>query len=107
MVPKAEVSADYRSRQAAKLWSSSHRPGLFSLVRMGQNIDRALAVKGWTQAELARQSGVQSSVISNIRLLKREPGIAIAWSLALALGVTIDELCNGQEPKEGKDDENE
>lgn len=93
-------------RKGARELSEFH-PDKFPEFAFVENIERISTELGLTWMELSERSGVHFSTISNIVRLKRRPGIAIAWSLAGALGVTIDELCNGQEPEEGKDDEND
>ena len=45
-----------------------------------------------TQAELSKISGVPQSKISEYEKGKVEPGIGAAQKLAIALGVTLDEL---------------
>jgi transcriptional regulator with XRE-family HTH domain len=56
-------------------------------LRCGQRIRVAMESKGWTQAELARQSGLQPSRVGNYLQGLRELGIRESLSLAHVLKV--------------------
>ena len=48
--------------------------------------------KGVSQEELARQCGVSRQTINAIENNKYDPTLALAFRLALRLGVTVDQL---------------
>ena len=48
--------------------------------------------KGWTQTQLAAESGVSQTYISELEAGKSDPTIAIVRKLASALGVSIADL---------------
>ncbi len=62
-----------------------------------QNTKRARDAKGWTQAALARRSGVDAQTISRIENGRLNPTVAVARRIASALGVTIDSLVHGED----------
>jgi transcriptional regulator with XRE-family HTH domain len=49
-------------------------------------------LKGWTQVELARHTGVAPSTIYNWEAGRFEPRVSQLRDLADALGVTMDEI---------------
>jgi transcriptional regulator with XRE-family HTH domain len=51
---------------------------------------------GYTQNQLAMRSGCTKSAISKYIHNDRDPSIRITKNLAIALGVTIDELAKGE-----------
>ncbi len=53
---------------------------------------RARLSKGWTQLELAQQLGKPQSYISKIETCERRLDLIEAARIALALGLTLDEL---------------
>ena len=55
--------------------------------------------KGWTQDELARITGVSQSFISIVESgsRKKDYGVFKLKKLANALGVTVDDLLEGEE----------
>jgi transcriptional regulator with XRE-family HTH domain len=64
------------------------------LLELGpvNNVRLFREAKGWSKAELARQSGVSESNIGRIEEGAVDPNIVRARALARALGVTIDAL---------------
>ena len=64
-------------------------------VRFGQNVRAARRALGWTQEELARQTGLASVQISRIERGKREVRITTLLRLMKALGASADELLEG------------
>ena len=64
-------------------------------VRFGQNVRTARIALGWTQEELARQTGLASVQINRIERGKREVRITTLLRLMDALGTSADELLDG------------
>ena len=62
---------------------------------IGDNIKRFMKENGYTQKELAMRSGCTESAISRYAKNQREPRISVLKNLAIALGVTVDELIKG------------
>ena len=57
-----------------------------------QRLRTALDCRGWSQAELARNSEVSGGHVSMILRDQRIPSVAIAAQFARALGVSLDWL---------------
>lgn len=62
---------------------------------LGDNIKRLMKANGYTQKQLAMRSGCTECAISRYVNNEREPRIKILKNLAIALGVTVDELLKG------------
>jgi len=60
--------------------------------RLGLNVQRIRREKGWSQEELADQSGLHRTYISGVERGVRNPTITIVARLAIALGVTMGAL---------------
>lgn len=70
------------------------------LVRLGQTIRSLRLGKGWSLSELAEQSGVSKAYISDLENGNAgKPNIQYVYSVATALGVTLDELLGEAKPK--------
>ena len=68
---------------------------------IGQRIQRRRQQLGWTQEDLARESGVPQSAISRIEQGQRKnPGADVIRRLARSLGVTSDWLIGMYEEDE-------
>jgi molybdate-binding protein/transcriptional regulator with XRE-family HTH domain len=65
--------------------------GFFNQVR-----DRRRS-RGWTQAELARQTGVSRAAISAIEIRRLVPSVTAALRIAACLGCTVEELFSNSE----------
>ena len=63
--------------------------------KLGDNIKRLMKYNGYTQKQLAMRSQCTESAISRYISNEREPSIKILKNLAIALGVTVDELLKG------------
>lgn len=63
---------------------------------LGYNIRRLMKKNGYTQKELAMRAGCAESAISKYTNNKRDPSIRLMKRLAIALGVTLDELTKGE-----------
>ena len=63
------------------------------LVRLGHRIRFLRQGKGWSLADLERESGVSKAYVSDIENgAAGKPNIQYVFSIAKALGVTLDEL---------------
>ena len=63
---------------------------------MGDKIKRLMKYNGYTQNQLAMRSGCTKSAISKYIHNDRDPSIRLMKRLAIALGVTLDELTRGE-----------
>lgn len=63
---------------------------------LGDKIKHLMKKNGYTQKQLAMRSGCTECAISRYINNKREPSIKILKNLAIALGVTVDELLKGE-----------
>jgi transcriptional regulator with XRE-family HTH domain len=68
-------------------------------MTMGQRLKAARGQRAITQIDLARQTGVGLRTIRQIEQTDFEPRIATARKLATALGVRVEWLVFGIEPK--------
>lgn len=59
---------------------------------LGETIKRLMKENGYTQRQLAMRSQCTESSISHYIHGEREPTIRVCKNLAIALGVTVDEL---------------
>lgn len=60
--------------------------------KFATSIQKGMEARGWSQHELARQSGVSQATISLIIHGKTSPGLENALALAKALKISLDEL---------------
>ncbi len=58
----------------------------------GQKLRVALAIKGWTQTKLAKETGLSQSFISRLCRDQETPSIKTVKLIAYALGVETEEL---------------
>lgn len=66
-------------------------------MRFGELIGLGREIKGWTQKELAQQSGVSASDICRIEALKsNNPSFRTTVMLCDALGISLDRAAEGQ-----------
>jgi transcriptional regulator with XRE-family HTH domain len=63
---------------------------------VGASLQRLRLKRGLTLEDLSRAAGVSKSMLSQIEREKANPTIAVAWRLANALGVGIEELLAGE-----------
>jgi transcriptional regulator with XRE-family HTH domain len=59
---------------------------------IGENIKHLMQANNYTQKELALRSGCRQASISSYVNNKQMPGLKTLKSLAIALGVTVEEL---------------
>lgn len=59
---------------------------------IGDNIKRLLHENNYTQKELAMRAGCRQASISSYVNNKQMPGMKILKNIAMALGVTVEEL---------------
>jgi transcriptional regulator with XRE-family HTH domain len=60
--------------------------------RVGLNLKRERSIKGWSQEELADQSGLHRTYISGLERGLRNPTVVVLGKLATALGVPVGKL---------------
>ena len=65
------------------------------ILRFGQNVRAARLARGWTQEQLAHESGLATVQISRIERGRREVRITTLLRLGRALGVSADQLLRG------------
>jgi transcriptional regulator with XRE-family HTH domain len=63
---------------------------------VGATLQKMRLQRGLTLDDLSRAAGVSKSMLSQIEREKANPTIAVAWRLANALGVGIEELLSSQ-----------
>ena len=64
-------------------------------ISIGNRIKQLRCAKGWTQAKLAEESGVEPSNISHIERAATKLSLPTLVNIANALGVTLDEIAYG------------
>ena len=70
------------------------------LVKLGQRIRFLRHGKSWSLSDLMEKSGVSKAYISDIEnAAAGKPNIQYVYSIATALGVTLDELLEDATPK--------
>lgn len=63
---------------------------------VGATLQKMRLKRGLTLEDLSRTAGVSKSMLSQIERAKANPTIAVAWRLANALGVGIEELLSSE-----------
>ncbi len=66
---------------------------------VGATLQKLRLKRGLTLDDLSRAAGVSKSMLSQIEREKANPTIAVAWRLANALGVGIEELLSSDAPE--------
>lgn len=66
-----------------------------AIERLGQNVRAARKARGWTQEELAHQTGLTSVQVSRIERGRREIRVTTLLKLMDALDVSADDLLTG------------
>lgn len=66
---------------------------------VGATLQKIRLKRGLTLEDLSRAAGVSKSMLSQIEREKANPTIAVAWRLANALGIGIEELLAGEAQK--------
>ena len=64
---------------------------------IGKNIKKERLAKGWSQSKLGNECRIANTVISNYENGKKTPGLNTVAIIAKKLGVSIDQLCYGDE----------
>ena len=67
---------------------------------VGATLQKLRLKRGLTLDDLSRAAGVSKSMLSQIEREKANPTIAVAWRLANALGVGIEELLSSEKPEQ-------
>lgn len=71
------------------------------LKKLGERVRFLRQGKGWSQAKLAEECGVPKAYISDLENGEAgKPNIQYAYSIAVALDVTLDELLDDATPKQ-------
>ena len=65
------------------------------LTSFGRNVARRRADRGFSQDKLAELAELDRTYLSGIERGVRNPGIKAVLKLCRALGVGVDELCEG------------
>lgn len=60
--------------------------------KLGNNLKRIRTEKGITQGDIAKSLGVSRGFVSNLENGKTNPTLATITKLAIAIGVTTDQL---------------
>lgn len=76
-------------------------------VLVGRNFARIRAEKGLTQEEVEERSGFSQQYLSGLERGKRNPTIVTLHELAVALGVSHEELVRTAQPENGITDSTE
>jgi XRE family transcriptional regulator, regulator of sulfur utilization len=66
---------------------------------VGATLQKLRLKRGLTLEDLSRAAGVSKSMLSQIEREKANPTIAVAWRLANALGIGIEELLSSEPPE--------
>lgn len=66
---------------------------------VGATLQKLRLKRGLTLDDLSRAAGVSKSMLSQIEREKANPTIAVAWRLANALGIGIEELLTSDKPE--------
>lgn len=64
-----------------------------TLSKVGANVARLRAAKGFSQEKLAERAEIDRTYVSGIERGVRNPGIKTVLHIASALGVSVAELC--------------
>ena len=60
--------------------------------RLGQNLKRLRAEKGWSQERYADEAGIHRTYVSDIERCARNPTITVVEKLAAPFGVSVGSL---------------
>ena len=61
-------------------------------LALAERIHRWRRARGWTQADLAKACGVSRQTIVSIEKQRYDPSLPLAFQLAEAFGLRVDEL---------------
>lgn len=61
-------------------------------ARIGRNMKKLRAAKGWSQEELADQAGIHRTYVSGVERGVRNPTATVLEKLAVALGAKMSAL---------------
>lgn len=67
-----------------------------------ENVDQVRKKRGLTWTELSERTGHSAGSISTMKTMNKTPSVGFARSIAQALDVTIDELCDKDSSHEKK-----
>src|SRR5438105_247525 len=74
---------------------------IIDLKRLGENVRFRRQGKGWALTDLAERSGIGKAYISDLENgVAGKPNIQYVFSIASALGVTLDELLDDAAPRQ-------
>lgn len=66
--------------------------------RFGEAVDAARRERGWTFRELAAQAGINRNTAGSVVHCKYGTSLEVAYALARALGVSLDEMTAERAP---------
>jgi len=70
-------------------------------ARLSLNLSRLRQGKGWSQEGLAHEAGLHRRYVSDLERGARNPTISVVDKLAVALGVPVGALLDGQKAGQG------
>ncbi len=79
-------------RSVSPTQSSRYHDTIMSLASFPNRVRDFRLERGWSQAELARRSGISRTAVSAIEIRRLTPSVAIALALAAALECRVEEL---------------
>lgn len=70
-----------------------------------KRVEKLMQIKGWTQKDLSKESGITEASVSRYLKGERNPRIDVIVNFSKALGVSVEYLLNGEESKTNSFDE--
>ena len=62
--------------------------------RFAEKLRQVRKSKGLTQSQVSELSGLHESYYGHIEICRFRPSLFVAWKIAKALGISLDELTN-------------
>ena len=72
------------------------------LVELGHRIRAAREAAGWSQDDLALESGVHRTYVASLEIGRRNPSLDVLCRLSATLGVNVGTLVDGLEAINGR-----
>ncbi len=89
--PCSSQLTEARARSTCQ-WCLSRCQAGFTLVVVKNRIRVLRAERGWSQTELAELIGVSRQTVSSIEAERSEPSLSLAFDIAEAFGVAIEDV---------------